>query len=126
MFIKLNSLVFNLAQVETIRMQRNEVVLSFRDRTVTVRERDEVEALGWLMSNEGMEHVSRIKSGVVDLVPTCKAYKNDIHSRAVADSRVEELPAAVVESVAKVTPRKSPPKRKDGADAGKTKNTAAA
>ena len=118
MFIKLNSLVFNLALVEMIRMHGIEIVLSFRDRTVTVRERDEVDALGWLMTSEGMDHISLIKSGVVDLVSACKAYRNYSGSRAAADLRVEELPKAAA--------RKSQPKRKDGANGGQAKNTAAA
>jgi hypothetical protein len=76
MFIKLNSVTFNLDKVETIEPYgQNGTILSFRDRTTQVRNAEEREALDWLLTPGGMSYAVGLDQGLIELVSTYREWK---------------------------------------------------
>ena len=96
MLIKLNkSTIFNLSAVETVGMSLVSVNLSFRGKAFATREKDEVAALRWLFTVEGMNYASRAagKTGFLDLIPTYESYQRSLAKKGNgSDGREQQDP----------------------------------
>jgi hypothetical protein len=92
MLVKLSNCTFNLSLVEMIRPLSGAVVLSFRDRTVTVSDGHDVEALTWMLTPAGMACCAAAadrSGGLVDLNALFEQFKSDHKPQAAPRRKVK-------------------------------------